>query len=363
MPTPSSLSSPTHPYVLPPEGLEHFQRLSNAAVQAVTARFYSTHGDAYARFGASGRDACSEDLAFHLEFLRPVLEFGMLKPMVDYLHWLNGVLVARDIPTQHLALSLQWLGEFFLAQMPPPHAQTVAAALDAARLALESPESESPPAPAPVPWPETAAMEAALLRGDQRAAMAIMQSCMEAGRSLVDVEMHLIQPALYSIGEKWQTNQVSVAQEHMASAIVQSLMTWGLIQSSPPAPNGKRILLACVEGNHHATGLRMVADAFLLSGWEVQYLGANVPSRSMVEQIDAWRPDLVGLSVSFPQQLKVVKSVITLMTTQLGEQRPPVIIGGLAINRFRQLTGVLGADGSGLDAEAALTAAQRLLND
>lgn len=356
-------SVPLHapPPLLNAEGLKRFQGLQTAAVMAVTERFYTSHGSTYERFGQRGRDACREDLAFHLEFLRPVLEFGLLQPMVDYLRWLNEVLAAREVPTRHLALSLDWLAEFFTEQMPAEEGRIVAAALQSVRQALQSADEPPTVATAPEPWPDMPELEAALLRGDQRAAQAIMQRRMAAGHSLIEVEMHLIQPALYRIGEQWQANQVSVAQEHLASAIVQSLMTWGLVQSPPPEPNGKRILLACVEGNNHAMGLRMVADAFLLSGWEIQYLGANVPTPALVQQVRDWQPDLVGLSVSFPQQLKGVKEAIALMTAQIGAQRPPVIVGGLAINRFRQLTGVLGADASGLDAEAAVATATHLV--
>jgi hypothetical protein len=99
------------------EGLQRFHTLEPDAVSAVTERFYSTLGSVYAQFGPRGRDACREDLAFYLEFLKPVLELGLLAPMVDYLCWLASVLDARTIPAEHLALSLDWLAEFFAARM------------------------------------------------------------------------------------------------------------------------------------------------------------------------------------------------------------------------------------------------------
>ena len=71
-----------------------------------------------------------------------------------------------------------------------------------------------------------------------------------------------------------------------------SVMTMGLLRSPPPAPIDRRVLLACVAGNHHAVGLRMVADAFQLAGWDVQYLGANVPTAALVRQAAEWNPTL-----------------------------------------------------------------------
>ena len=343
-------------------GLLHFQGLQTEAVNAVTARFYAAHGSIYERFGQRGQEACREDLAFHLEFLRPVLEFGLLQPMVDYLRWLGSVLVARDVPADHLAQSLDWLADFFGEAMAPTEGAVVVAALQAARSTfVESCDAPPTPPKPPEAWPEAGAFEAALLAGNQREALALINQCLDQGRRLVEVELHVIEPALYNIGEKWQANQVTVAQEHLATAIVQSVMTVALLRSPPPSPIGKRVLLACVDGNNHAVGLHMVADAFLLSGWEVQYLGANVPTRALVQQVAVWKPDLVGLSVSFPQQLRVVKMVIGELVERLGQARPAVIVGGLAINRFNQLVDALGADASSADAETAVISASRIV--
>ncbi len=344
-------------------GLLHFQGLQTEAVNAVTARFYATHGSIYERFGQRGREACREDLAFHLEFLRPVLEFGLLHPMVDYLRWLGSVLIAREIPADHLAQSLDWLAEYFGEAMAPAEGTVVVAALQAARMKFVESYSAPPvPLKPPEAWPEAALFEAALLAGDQRNALSVISQCLDEGHSLVEVELHVIEPALYDIGDKWQANQVTVAQEHMATAIAQWVMTVALLRSPPPSPIDKRVLLACVEGNDHAVGLRMVADAFLLSGWDVQYLGANMPTPALVRQVVEWQPDLVGLSVSFPQQLRVVKAVIAGLTEHLGHARPAVIVGGLAINRFNQLVDAVGADASGTDAQAAVDSASRIVD-
>ncbi len=342
-------------------GLHQFLELRRDAVDAVTARFLAEHGSAYAALGPRAREACREDLDFHLEFLRPVLEFGLLAPMVDYLHWLASVLCARGIPASHLPLSLDWLAEFFAGRMDPAHATAVVAALHAANEELRNRRDAAPAAaPGPEPWPECAAFEEALLAGDRRRAAKVIEGVLAQDRGLVNAELHVIQPALYHIGEKWQRNEVSVAQEHLATAIAQWVMTLGLASTDPAPANDRKVLLACVEGNHHAVGLQMVADAFQLSGWEVQYLGANVPAESLARQVAAWKPQLVGLSISFAHQLPTVRRTLARLQELLGAARPPVIIGGLAINRFDALTAQVGAEGSGQDALAAVASGIRL---
>jgi methylmalonyl-CoA mutase cobalamin-binding domain/chain len=203
------------------------------------------------------------------------------------------------------------------------------------------------------------AFEAALLAGKHREAQAIVDGCLGKGQPLVDIELHIIQPALYQIGEKRQLNQISVPQEHMATAIAKSVMTVGLQHSPPAAALNKRALLACVEGNQHEVGLRMVADALLLAGWDVQFLGANVPTEALVRHAVESKPHLVGLSVSFAQQLPAVKSVIAQLEKHLGEERPSVMIGGLAINCFKPLAHLVGADAFSTDAQAAVVYANQ----
>ncbi len=346
------------------KGLQRFRLLRNDAVGAVTARLYATHGQIYEQFGPRGRVACREDLAFHLEFLQPVLEFGLLQPMVDYLCWLGSVLAARTIPADHIVRSLDLLGEFFGEHMDAADAGVVTAALQAAatRFMNVAALGNSIPAPAPpTPWPEASPFEAALLAGSQHEAFAVVNRCIENGRSLIGVELHVVQPSLYHIGEEWQANRVSVAKEHMATAIAVSVMTMGLLRSPPSAMIDRRVLLACVAGNNHSVGLRMVADAFQLTGWDVQYLGADVPTASIIQQAEEWNAHLVGLSVAFAQQVPVAKEIVAQLAERFGTSRPAVIIGGLAINRFSRLADVVGADAFGADASAAVAAAARVI--
>jgi methanogenic corrinoid protein MtbC1 len=283
--------------------------------------------------------------------------------MIDYLRWLASVLAARSIPTEHLAQSLEWLEEFFAGNMEAADAVVVVGALRASRVQfLEAQSTPLAPLKAPEPWPQAGAFEATLLAGRQRDALTIVSNCMDSGHDLVAIERHVIQPALYSIGEKWQANQVSVAQEHLATAIALSVMSTALLHSPAATVIDKRVLLACVDGNNHAVGLRMVADAFQLGGWDVQYLGASVPTPALVQQVKEWKPAILCLSVSFAHQLPVVRAVIAQLREHLGNARPAVMVGGLAINRFDQLARLVGADGFGVDAQAAVASAHRIVS-
>ena len=342
------------PQTLDAVGMNAFKALERGAVAAVTQRLHETFvADTYTA-GDPDYLQCADDVAYQLEFLRPVLEFGTVQPLVNYLHWQESCIPQSSLAAAHVPESLQYAADFFADKLVAPYGASVKAVLGVVNDAFLRPAEFSMEAlEAPAAWPQTADFLAALLAGNHTAAITELNRAMDVGTGLIDFELHVIQPALYRIGALWQANQVSVAQEHLASAIVHTVMTMGLLRSPQDNLNGKKVLLACVEGNHHAVGLRMVADSFMLSGWDVQYLGANVPTESLVEQVTNWRPELLGLSVSFASQIPVAKAVIQTLKNRLAQQSPAVMIGGLAINRCEPMAVVAGADAHFADPQSA----------
>jgi diguanylate cyclase (GGDEF)-like protein len=99
------------------------------------------------------------------------------------------------------------------------------------------------------------------------------------------------------IGELWAERAITVADEHLATAISQQVLIrlYDSLQCAPPRSR-ERVLLAAVEGQHHVLGLRMVADLLEGAGFDVLYLGADVPTGSLAKLIQEHEPALVGLT-------------------------------------------------------------------
>lgn len=346
------------------EGLKHFQTLRSAAIDELFERFYKVNDTIYDSYGERGNDLCREDLDLLLEFLRPSLEFGIIQPMVNYLCWLQSLLVNSNITTHHLALSLDWIADFFDRHMAANEAKIVLNSLALIKTQFQQVEHKASATQqsVPEPWPESEAFELALLAGNRKQAEAIFDDCLMQGRDLIDTELNLIKRALYSIGEKWQNNQVTVAQEHIATALSQSLIKRGFLYSQVPTANGRKVLMACVQGNEHEVGLQIIADTFHFSGWDVQYLGANVPTDALLNQVEQYKPDLIGLSVAFAHQLNVVKEFISHLRQAHGNGHPPVIVGGLAINQIDTLASLHGVIANSSDASYAVNSATSLAN-
>lgn len=103
-------------------------------------------------------------------------------------------------------------------------------------------------------------------------------------------------------------------------------------------------LFAGGDGNRHVLGVRIVSDTFELSGWSVECLAADTPTEALLKHADATNLEALGLSTSIVQQLPALQRLVEVVRTELGEQRPIVLVGGLATNQFDDVWRWLGAD-------------------
>jgi methanogenic corrinoid protein MtbC1 len=162
--------------------------------------------------------------------------------------------------------------------------------------------------------------------------------------SLAVTNLTLLQPSLYEIGRRWQANQLSVAQEHMATAICQSLMAQGFGQVTFEPSTDKHAVFSAVEGAQHSLGIQMVADGFEEAGWQCDFLGANTPLIDLISYLDREKPDLLGLSATLPVDIAKTKEMTTLLRAELGNACPVIMVGGLATNTLPRSWAMTGAD-------------------
>jgi methanogenic corrinoid protein MtbC1 len=202
---------------------------------------------------------------------------------------------------------------------------------------------------------------AAQVAGDRRAALrVVVDEGLGRGIPVPRLYLDLLQAAQYRIGELWQANRISVAQEHLATAISEVAVA-ELYRALPiQPPNGRRALVACVGGELHDLGTRMTADFFEMAGFEVRYLGANVPTDSLVGMVRENPPDLLVLSVTMSFHLDTLREAVCRTRAAAGD-RLHVAVGGQAFSWAPALAGQLGADVFGRDAAESVALARELL--
>ena len=140
----------------------------------------------------------------------------------------------------------------------------------------------------------------ALLEGDGNEAHRIVSDAMERGIHLRAVYLEILSPALAEVGRAWETGQINVAQEHLATGITMQQMArvreaW---RPSRQRETGYSVVVAAVEGELHSVGTSMIADLFYMDGWDVTNLGQDTPTGHLAEFVGDKRPELVILSLS-----------------------------------------------------------------
>lgn len=200
----------------------------------------------------------------------------------------------------------------------------------------------------------------AQLRGDRReATRLIMEEGLGKGVSTGELSEAVIGAAQREIGEKWQRNEVSIAEEHMATAISNLVLAQLYERADTAASNGKQVLFACVEGELHELPARIVADTLDAAGFAVRFLGASVPTDALVEMVGKYRPDLLALSATMSFHASALRSAVS----RVREAYPgvPIAVGGGAFLWSRGLVEDLKADATATSASELVAVTRRLL--
>jgi methanogenic corrinoid protein MtbC1 len=87
--------------------------------------------------------------------------------------------------------------------------------------------------------------------------------------------------------------------------------------------------MACVEGELHDVGARICADVLDLHGFDVRFLGANVPTDCLLSFVEHTRPHLVALSVTLPTHLPAARAALAALRART---EAPLAVGGRALD-------------------------------
>jgi hypothetical protein len=106
-----------------------------------------------------------------------------------------------------------------------------------------------------------------------------------------------------------------------------------LLSAAPPPTRRERIIVACPPHEDHTFAPLLLALMLRYRGWDVVYLGADVPRERLESTLDTVRPNLVLLTA---QQLHTAASLLNIARF-LQEQNIPVAFGGLIFNLLPDL--------------------------
>ena len=182
----------------------------------------------------------------------------------------------------------------------------------------------------------------ALLAGDEREADAVFRKAVARGADAALLARDLVQPVLDEVGRLWETGQIGVAEEHLATALVtRTFLMRAACEQAPPL-GAPRLVLTCLAGEFHELGARLAAEIGRREGWQVELLGANVPRDSALAYIATRQPEAVGLSLCLAGHVAEAAAMIRRIRAVAPGAK--VLAGGVAFRRDPSLSDLTGAD-------------------
>ena len=107
----------------------------------------------------------------------------------------------------------------------------------------------------------------------------------------------VVMPILREVGLRWSHQQLGIAHEHVVSSHVKGFLTGLLRLVPPPGPGAPRMLAATPRNHHHEFGALMAAYLGAVRGWDVVYVGPDIPGDDLRMAADLAGADLIVLSV------------------------------------------------------------------
>jgi MerR family transcriptional regulator, light-induced transcriptional regulator len=192
---------------------------------------------------------------------------------------------------------------------------------------------------------------APLVAGDEAGAWTVVQAALAGGLDPDGLYLGVLGPAMTEIGDRWSEGTVTVAQEHLASAVLLRICgRLGPLFSRPGRTRGS-VVLGAPAGDHHALPSVLFGDLLRGRQLAIVQLGADTPVASFVEAAE--RADRL-LAVAIGATLTGNEGAVAETVAALHEVGvAPVVVGGRAI-RSAPAAAALGADEWASDTESGL---------
>jgi methanogenic corrinoid protein MtbC1 len=168
----------------------------------------------------------------------------------------------------------------------------------------------------------------ALILGNRLKSYEFIDNLLKENTLIEDIYEKSIKKSLYQLGELWECGKISVATEHLASAIVEADLNDLYLRRVSTKRINKTVIVSCVENEFHQIGAKMVCDIFEINGWNTYFLGSNVPIIDLIDFIKNTHPDLVAISLSVYHNLKILENLLESIVIDYPKLN--ILVGGQA---------------------------------
>jgi methanogenic corrinoid protein MtbC1 len=183
------------------------------------------------------------------------------------------------------------------------------------------------------------ALTAAALNGDSAGLYRLANQLMDEGVAFDSLLFDYLIPAEREVGSRWQQGDYLVAEEHTATATVETVIS--LLAGMLDQPNSAtHVVVAAAEGDEHSLPGRAVAAYLLFLGYRTTFLGGSVPASDFQDFLEADRPGALVLSGAITSHLVGAHSMVAAAHSA----EVPVVVGGNAFGHDGRWAEATGAD-------------------
>jgi excisionase family DNA binding protein len=168
-----------------------------------------------------------------------------------------------------------------------------------------------------------------LLAGDEPSAWRVVADALASGHPPTFCYVDMLSPALVTIGAEWEAGEVTVADQHIATAVASRLVArLGALTRRPGRSRGT-VVFGAPLGELHSLPIAIAADLVRLAGFNVLELGADVPPEAFaLSSQRAPRLVAIGIGVTGREQLPAAQEAIDAIRAVAPVV--PILIGGQA---------------------------------
>lgn len=200
----------------------------------------------------------------------------------------------------------------------------------------------------------------ALIRTDFKEAWRVLELASQMGHTLETVYDKILKPALYKAGVLWQTGKLDVAQEHFITSETERFIS--LLRKKPSTITpGPLVVTFAADDDRHTLGVRMVSSALEEAGYNVMFLGNQLPFNSLRFILNQYPVKVVAMSASHPVYVNNITFMINNMREHSSYDHISVIVGGQGFHGKPDLWKEIGSDAYGEDASTAVKLVSALL--
>ncbi len=155
-----------------------------------------------------------------------------------------------------------------------------------------------------------------------------------------DLIDHVVTPLMVRIGDLWWVERLTPAHERLATAVVRR--TLDEIRAALQNAGGPGMVVATPTNQRHEIGAMLAAIAAAAEGWQVTYLGADLPAASIARAVEMTRAQAIALSLIYPVDDPQLADELRALR-RLVPDNAAIIVGGQGAGGYRPVLEEIGA--------------------